>query len=172
MKFASLFLSLVLLVAVILLARKVDVLEQKLVAPRGASAPAAEGGAAAHDEEHIEIAVVMGRIQRYHQKFWLASRSGDHALVEFYLHEMEEAMEEIAEGAVVEDGVDVSAHMRTYGLSTVQHLQQLLATSGVQAVQGEGELLVNSCNSCHVATGHEMIRIRVPGEFSIPDQDL
>jgi hypothetical protein len=172
MKSASLFLSLVLLVAIILLAHKVNTLERQLASPHAAAAPAAEGGATAHDDEHIEIAVVMGRIQRYHQKFWLAGRSGDHALVEFYLHEMEEAMEEIADGALVEDGVDVSDHMRTYGLATVHHLQQLLATSGVQAVQGEGELLVNSCNSCHVATGHEMIRIRVPGAFSIPDQDL
>ena len=73
----------------------------------------------------------MGRIQRYHQKLWLAGEAGNTELAKFYLHEMEEAMEEIAEGHVVEDSVDVSANMRTYGLATVE----LVEKAGTQGVE-------------------------------------
>jgi hypothetical protein len=114
----------------------------------------------------------MGHIQRYHQKWWGAVQAGNAPLAAFYLHELEEAMEDIAEGGVIDDGVDVSAHMRTYGLPAVEQLERLLKEEGLAAMAARGELLVNSCNSCHAATGHDYIRIRVPEEVHYPDQDL
>ncbi len=131
------------------------------------------GNMADHDdEEHLEVAIVMGRIQRFHQKFWLAARAGNKELVEFYLHEMEEAMEEVADAGVIEEGIDVSEQMRIYGLSAIEELEKKMKSDGVEAVLSDGELLVNSCNSCHRTSGYPQIKIQVPQGDAFPDQDF
>ncbi|MCW5898486.1 MAG: hypothetical protein KIT10_04365 [Flavobacteriales bacterium] len=118
----------------------------------------------------MEVAVHMGRLQRYHQKWWAAGRAGNAELAAFYLHEMEEAMEEIAEADVVDEGVEVSKHMRTYGLPMVAELERLLKEQGVAEMTAQGDMLVNACNSCHAITGHPYLRIQVPESVHFPDQ--
>jgi hypothetical protein len=154
---------------------RVSQLEQRLVRLDGGhhgAAPAA--GAMAHEaEEGIEVAVVMGRMERFHTKWWLAGGEGNAALAAFYLHELEEAMEEVAEAHVVEDnGVDVSANMRTYGLPVVKELERKLKEQGVAAMHADADVLVATCNSCHVATGHSFIRVQVPQGITFPGQDF
>lgn len=126
----------------------------------------------AEEHEDIEVAVYMGRIQRFHQKWWLAGKAGNADLAKFYLHEMEEAMEEIADAGVTDEGVDVSAAMRTYGLTTVEHLEKTLEKEGVAAMHGEAAMFANTCTSCHLATGHGYIRIKEPAAVDFPDQDF
>lgn len=134
-------------------------------------AEAEQKQAPAH-EEHLELAVLMGRMQRFHQKWWEAGRQGNAALAAFYLHEMEEAMEEVVEAQVLEDGVDVSAHMRTFGLPIVEQLERRLKEEGVAAMHGDAQLLVNSCNACHIQCGYPFVRIQVPVSVHFPDQDF
>ncbi|HMC96250.1 MAG TPA: hypothetical protein VKG92_01225 [Flavobacteriales bacterium] len=138
--------------------------------PPQVQAPAAEGEE--HEEEELEVAVYMGRIQRYHQKLWEAGEAGNTELATFYLHEIDEAMEAIADAHVVDDGVDVSANMRAFGLKEVDHLQDVLKKDGVAALQVEQTTLANTCNSCHVASAHPFIRIQVPTHVDFPDQDF
>lgn len=125
-----------------------------------------------HPSEEVEVAVHMGRIQRYHQKWWAAGKVGNAELAAFYLHELEEAMEVIAQARLMEDGVDLSAHMNAYGVKTIEALEQVLKDQGVAAMHAESATLVNSCNGCHVATGHSFIRIQVPTAVDFPDQDF
>ncbi len=172
MKQASLLISMIALVAVIVLFFQGSDVTTTPRTYSPVAPPAMEGTTEAGKEEHMEIAVVMGRIQRYHQKFWLATRAGNAPLADFYLHEMEEAMEEVAGAGIVEEGVDISSQMRTYGLSMTGHLRELLAKEGIQAMHNEAGSLVNSCNACHKTTGHEMIRIREPLDLVVPDQDM
>jgi hypothetical protein len=165
MKLLSLILSIVAIIGVVLVFQKI---------PAHKTSDHASAVDAEHhsEEEHLEVAVVMGRIQRFHQKFWLSARAGNTDLVKFYLHEMEEGMEEVANAGIVEEGIDVSANMRAYGLKVVEHLEEVLEKEGVEAMTAQAELLVNSCNSCHKASGYEMIRIRVPQNVDFPDQDF
>ena len=123
-------------------------------------------------DEHFEVAVSMGRIQRYHQKWWLAGKSGNADLARFYLHEMEEALEEIAESHVVDEGVDVSAQARAYGLPILDQLTRTLDSSGVATMHAMADRLVTNCNACHASTGHSYIRIQVPIGASFTDQDF
>ncbi len=127
----------------------------------------------AHEEhEEIEVAIYMGRIQRFHQKWWAAGKAGNAALAGFYLHEMEEAMEEIATARIVDEGIDISAHMRTYGLATVEGLEKKLKEQGVSAMHADAALLANTCNTCHAETGHPYLRIVPPTAVFFPDQDF
>lgn len=131
----------------------------------------ASGEADVH-EEHVEVAVYMGRIQRFHQKWWLAGREGNAELSAFYLHEMEEAMEVIADGHVTDEGVDISAEMAAYGPPLIKDLEKVLAEQGVAAMHARASDLVDACNSCHLVTKHGYIRIKVPEAVSWPDQDF
>lgn len=127
-------------------------------------------GAEEHGAEHLEVAVYMGRIQQYHQKWWLAGKLGNAELAAFYLHEMEEAMEAIAEADAEEDGVKLKPLMESYGLATIERLEAKLKAEGVSAMHAEAGQLVMNCNACHAASGHPFIRIRVPESVSFPDQ--
>ncbi len=169
MKYAALALSIIAILAVLLLMAKVSELERP--AKEGTPLDAVHGGTT-HGEEDLEVAIVMGRMQRFHQKFWGALEAGNAELAAFYLHELEEAMEEVAEANIVEEAADVSASMRTYGLPVVEHLEEKLKAEGIAGLRAEADLLVNSCNSCHQHTGYPFIKIRVPQGIGIPDQDL
>ena len=166
MKRLPFLLSLAAVLGVVFLFYRFSMLEQR----PAKAAPAQHQVAEEHEE--IEVAVFMGRIQHFHQKWWLAGKAGNAPLAKFYLHEMEEAMEEIADANITEDGVNVSEQMRTYGLTTVDHLSETLEKQGVEAMHAEAEMFANTCTSCHMATEHAYIRIKVPTEVSFPDQDF
>lgn len=159
MKLLSLLLSIIAIIGVVILFQKFPI-NRAPVQPHGVSG----------NDHEIELAVVMGRIQRFHQKFWLSVRAGNTELTRFYLHELEEGMEEIAEAGVMEDGIDVSANMRTYGLKVIEQLEDVLEKEGVRALEQQADLLVNSCNSCHKVSGYGMVMIQVPEDVRFPDQ--
>lgn len=169
-------LAIIALIATGVLFHRLSVLEQRIASYEGSgrteAAPAA-GDGHVHEKEDIEVAEIMGRMERHHAKWWLAGREGNAELAGFYLHELEEAMEELAEAHVVEDnGVDVSANMRTYGLPIVKELERKLKQEGVAAMHADADVLVATCNSCHVASGFPFIKVRVPSGAVFPGQDL
>ncbi|MEO8590056.1 MAG: hypothetical protein ABI432_11835 [Flavobacteriales bacterium] len=172
MRILSLLISMAALVMALLLWSKVNGLKAGMAAPEQHQvvAPAAES-----EEEHdepLEVAVYMGRIQNYQQKLWAAGEAHNVELATFYLHEMDEAMEAIADAHVVEDGIDFSAQMRIYGLPVVEDLQARLKKEGLASVHADSEVLANTCNSCHVACDHGFIRVQVPTSVSYPGQDF
>jgi hypothetical protein len=159
MRIASFLVALAALVGLFFAMQRIGELERTLATPTGTV-----------DDEHIELAVIMGRMQQYHQKLWAAGQAGNAQLAGFYLHELEEAMEEVVDAKAMEDGNDISALMRTYGISTVELLEKQLKEEGVAAMHANAELLANTCNSCHVSSGHAFIRIQVPTAVQFPDQ--
>ena len=164
----SLLISMAALIGVVVLFYRLSSIKTEPVA---ADTGAVHAGVEA-EEEHLEVAVIMGRMQRFHQKWWLAGKEGNAELAKFYLHELEEAMEEVAEAGVMDDGVDVSAAMRTYGLPTISQLENILAKEGVAAMHGQAEVMAGMCTGCHKATDHAYIRIKQPDAVSFPDQDF
>lgn len=160
-------------IAVVVLLVRVSSLEDRLVKlEKGPEAAMPAAPSAAAEEEDLEVAVVMARMDRYHEKWWQAGKLGNAELAKFYLHELEEAMEEVADAHVVEDGRDVSAHMRTYGLSVVKQLAGTLEQEGVSAMHADADVLVNTCNSCHTACGVPFIRVRTPHEAVSPGLEI
>jgi hypothetical protein len=128
---------------------------------------------APEEEEGFEVAEVMGRLERHHAKWWLAGQAGHAELAAFYLHEMEEAMEELAHAGVVEEnGVDVSALVGVYGMPVIHALEQRLEREGVAAMHADAAVLVANCNSCHAATGHGFIQVQVPVGATFPGQSM
>ncbi len=170
MRRLPLLLSIAALALSLFLFYRLTVLEGRASAPKeGPQAPVVDDE---EEDDEIELAVTMGRIQRFHQKWWLAGKSGNSELSKFYLHELEEAMEEVADAHVVDEGKDISAAMETYGLPEIARLEHLLEKEGVAAMHGQADMLAKTCTSCHAVTGHSYIRIVAPTDVSFPDQDF
>ncbi|MEO8067439.1 MAG: hypothetical protein ABI599_07090 [Flavobacteriales bacterium] len=141
-----------------------------MVAMKSASPP--EGGSEGAGKVELEVAVYMGRIQQYAHKLWAAGKASNLPLAKFYLHEMDEAMEDLQHANIEDDGVPVSKHMETYGIRAIDGLADNLKANGLKDFDGQFALLVNTCNSCHDKCGYPFIRIAVPAAPPVGVQDF
>lgn len=123
-----------------------------------------------HGHESI-LVVGMGRMQVYADKLYFAGKAGNSALVEFYLHEIEEVMEEIAEAEITDEGHDISNYMKQMGLSTHEGLETSKVLLDVAGFDQAYLTLVNACNGCHAVTDHAMIKIQVPERPALTNQN-
>jgi len=131
------------------------------------TARTSQGGSEGAEEVELEVAVYMGRIQQYTHKLWAAGTAGNLPLANFYMHEIDEAMEDLELANIDDDGVPVSMHMKTYGLKTVDAFAAELKANGLKDFNGQFETLVNTCNSCHDKCGYPFIHVSLP--TSVPE---
>jgi hypothetical protein len=111
-------------------------------------------------EHDLELAVFMGRMQIFMNKLYFSGIANNAELIEFYLHEIEEAMEEVEHANIIDDGVDISANMKLFGVNQIENLENSLK-SGQDFKEAYG-VLVTSCNNCHTASKHPFIIIKEP----------
>ncbi len=134
----------------------------------------ADSGEGAYDDEHEHegiLVVGMSRMQGYDDKLYFAGKSGNSALVNFYLHEIEEVMEAIAEAGIVEDGHDISHYIKQMGLTTVEGLEETGILHDPTGFEQGYLTLVNACNGCHTVTDHAMIKIQTPERAAFSNQN-
>lgn len=129
-----------------------------------------ENKKAAVDQGHeeIELAIVMGRMQLYMNKLYFSGINNNNELRDFYVHELEEAMDEIVEGNVMDDGVDISQNMEMYGTAQLEVFEKSMA--GDKAFKDAYNNLVNACNSCHKASKYPFIIIKEPTNMVFDNQ--
>lgn len=115
-----------------------------------------------HDDEHEELAEYMMRLQWYSNKLYFAGINQNEELTEFYLEELEEVMEEVVHERIMEDGKDISSFMNTYGLSQVENLEPTMVGADSATFVTQYNLMIESCNSCHVVSDHRYVKIKAP----------
>ena len=115
-----------------------------------------------HEHEDIEVAYVMAHLQRHFNKLYFAGTNDNWDLAGFYVHEMEEAMEEIIDGKIVDDGVDLSQLMSVMGLMPLETLEDAVKKQDKTAFLGAYDAQVLQCNSCHVNSKHPYIKLKAP----------
>lgn len=154
-----------------LLMLRLSKLEQKIhgLEQRGLLAGAVRSGSG---EPPLEVAVYMGRIQIYANKLWSAGKAGNLPLADFYRHEMKEAMEEVAKAGILDDGVDVSEKMSTYGIKTLDAMKAAFQADGLKDFDARFATLVEVCNTCHRECGKPYLRIKVPTYTRYDDQEF
>lgn len=123
------------------------------------------------ETEDIEIVHYMQRIQNFHAKLHAAGKNKNKELIKFYLHELEEEMEIIAESNISEEGVNISENMKNFGLNQVKTFETALETSTFN-FDKSFEALTTSCNGCHSSTKHEYIRIITPTGLPVVNQNF
>lgn len=145
--------------------KRIDVLANKTatMAPTG-------GHGTEHTETEIEVAITMNHIQRHANKLYFAGQNENWPLAGFYVHELEEAMEEIADGHVEDEGINISDLMKVMGLPPLELLEESIAAKNKVEFNKNYINLVNNCNTCHQSTQHPYIVITNPTTPALDNQ--
>lgn len=126
----------------------------------------------AEEKEEGEVAEYMGKLQTYVTKLYYAGKNKNNPLVAFYLHETEEVMEKLVDANVVDEGVNVSKLMQTYGETQIESIQKQVKKEGLVNFDNHYTNLLNACNACHIQSGHEFIKIIQPQNNPFVNQDF
>ncbi|MCX7744469.1 MAG: hypothetical protein N2167_07895 [Flavobacteriales bacterium] len=122
------------------------------------------------DDEEVELAIYMNRLQLYTNKLWFAAKNKNWELASFYLEEAEETMEEVAEDDIVEDGIRINEQMKTWGIPAIEPLEKAIESKDLKNVELEYTNLITNCNGCHTATKHSFIKIKIPDTPAFTNQ--
>lgn len=123
-----------------------------------------------HSEGHVELAVVMGHLQRHANKLYFAGQNSNWPLAGFYVHEIEEAMEEVADGQITDEGINISKLMEAIGLPALEILEASIKAQNKGDFDKAYLNLVNTCNTCHQSSKHEYIVIDLPKTPALDNQ--
>lgn len=115
-----------------------------------------------HSPEEFELAPHMANLQRYLEKMYWSGKEENELLHEFYAHELEETMEEINEAGVIEDGVNISYNMMSFGIKALETYQKRIKEEGFSDFDNQFKNLINGCNGCHLVSKKGMIVIQAP----------
>jgi hypothetical protein len=118
----------------------------------------------------VELAVYMGRMQVYTEKTWFAGKAKNWELASFYLHEIEEIIEEVEKAKVVEDGHDISTLITTSLSTPVRQLEEAIKTQDLPKFEERYPIVVRNCNNCHAATKHAFIQLKTPDRPAFSSQ--
>lgn len=123
-------------------------------------------------EEHYELAVAMARMQAHMQKLHFAGQNENWKLAKFYTHEIKETMNEIIDHKVTKNGKDIGNLIQTMSYPNIEKLQKTIKSEDKTSFVEGYELLLRSCNNCHVAINYEFIRITTPKNEDAINQDF
>lgn len=122
-------------------------------------------------KEDIELAVFMGRMQRFSDKLYFSGKNQNWELAKFYLHELEETSEEVEKANIVEDGHDISKLIGAMLGTTVEATEKsVLNNPSVEKFEENYRAMVAGCNNCHKATDHGFIQISIPKQPTYGNQ--
>lgn len=113
-------------------------------------AESGEGGAGG-------LVAKMGYLQRHLQKLDLSVQAENAELAGYYIHELEELVEKLAEAGVVYEGHQVGALTESMLTPAIEALETALETGGDADAAVGG--LVAQCNACHVTTERPWMKI-------------
>ncbi|WP_375560503.1 hypothetical protein ACE193_22875 [Bernardetia sp. OM2101] len=124
------------------------------------------------EEEHYELALAMARMQTYMQKLHFAGQNENWKLAQFYTHELEETMEDIIDHNVVDEGTEISNLVKTMAFPNIEKLEKTIESKEkISFVEGY-QLLLRSCNNCHITSKHEFIKVTTPQNEDFINQDF
>jgi hypothetical protein len=112
-------------------------------------------------EKPPELALLMGDLQRLTHKMALSAYEGNTALAAFYMHESIEQLKAIQEYVPEYEGQPVAMLIDRLGLPAYEQFKDALAMSppDKDRLLAGLDLVIQSCNQCHVTTKHQVIKI-------------
>lgn len=108
--------------------------------------------------------------QRFMDKLWFSSKSGNWELASFYLHELEENTEGLIEEQHIEEGQNISHLARQLLVPALQEVEKSVRQQDSVVFKDAYQLVVNRCNQCHIATNHSFIKIKTPTRPAFSNQ--
>lgn len=109
--------------------------------------------------EEPELARYMMDLQRWSHKATLAMEARNKPLADFYLHEMEEAIESMQEEAPTYEGHQVADLTERMLVPSVEALDEALDDRAWPTVDKRVQSLAQACNQCHATTDYGFIQV-------------
>ena len=122
--------------------------------------------------EEPDLYTVMSNMQNQAHKLYFAIESENSELTDFYLHELEEAAEELIEANLVYADQPVGMLTQSMLLPVIEEMEDLLDDGYWDRLREKRTVLTRACNDCHGATGFPSIIITERGEVNPFNQDF
>ena len=119
------------------------------------------------EQEEAELAPYMDLMQRHGAKLGYAIQARNLKLSEFYLHEIEESLEEIAAEIPEHDGYPIARLIDQVALPGLAPLEEAMTIRSWSRIDEAYVAMIDTCNACHAATEHEFLVI-LPAEGEPP----
>lgn len=123
-------------------------------------------------EPDPEVHVLMGEMQTHLHKLSFSVLEENEALTHFYLHELEEVIGDLSDNELTYEGYEISQLTRQMLEPAFSELDEAADRGEWDQIQGRLNSLVQTCNSCHMATDHGEILIRGRAEQNPFNQDF
>lgn len=122
--------------------------------------------------EEYPVLETMGYYQRFSNKLWLAGTNQNWELADFYTHELEEVTENLIKGDVIHDDYNLSNLSEAMLLPKIEKVEEAIRQKDEVLFLDNYELMISSCNLCHNTTKHNFIKITIPNDSTIWNQDF
>ncbi len=122
--------------------------------------------------EEYPVLETMGYYQRFSHKLWLAGKNENWELADFYTHELEEVTENLIGGDVIHDDYNLSNLSEAMLMPKIEKVEEAIRQKNEVLFLENYELMISSCNLCHNATKHNFIKITIPNDSTIWNQDF
>lgn len=114
----------------------------------------------------------MTTMQSVVHKISYAIDHENEALLDFYIHELEEATEEIIEADLVYQDQPIGQLTETMLEPTIEELENAVETGNWDRVRERNQVMIQACNNCHSSTGFSEVMITEKGELNPFNQDF
>ncbi|WP_462253207.1 hypothetical protein [Ekhidna sp.] len=122
--------------------------------------------------EEYPVLETMGYYQRFSHKLWLAGKNENWELADFYTHELEEVTEQLIEGNVIHDDYNLSNLSEAMLMPKIEKVEEAIRKKDEVLFLDNYELMIASCNLCHNTTKHNFIKITIPNDSTIWNQEF
>lgn len=142
--------------------KKIEAL-QKLVLEQQYNMPENKPKQEESHEEHGEFPLgeYMGRLLSYTHKLGLAGKYQNWDLAGFYVHELEETIEFLADSNITDDGIEVSKLIKNLE-PLVEQVEKSVKDKNAVDFPATYQTLIRNCNNCHISVNKPFIVVEAP----------
>ena len=121
-----------------------------------------QDSAVSHREhEEVELALLMKNVSYFTHKLGLAIAAKNTELADFYIHEVEEGLEEIY-GVSTYDKLPIGDTAKKIMPTAFAALEHAIDAKAQEDMTKSYQAVIESCNRCHNATQHGYLKVLVP----------
>jgi hypothetical protein len=111
-------------------------------------------------------------IQPRHIKLWLAGKRENWVFADYERHNIGGALARMAQAIPSYKGASTRSLIAAFATPQLADLDTAIKARNEAGFVEAYQALTAGCNGCHQATGHDMVRIKVPESDPFPDQDF
>lgn len=125
-----------------------------------------------HADSHFHLAPKMVVLSRRFSAIWFAGLKGNHQMVHYQAHELEELLAEIKQASPTENGIDVARRLQSDVISKLEGLETATKDGETDTFRKSYKQVVQRCSGCHADTGHDYLNVTIPTRNPYPNMSL